>query len=54
VIDQEQRFLAAGDVVFIPRDTVHYFTNASPYPAIALVVFTPPFDGKDTVPVNTP
>ena len=54
VIDQEQRFLGVGDVVFIPRDTVHYFTNASPDPAVALVVFSPPFDGKDTVPVNTP
>jgi mannose-6-phosphate isomerase-like protein (cupin superfamily) len=54
VIDQEQRFLGAGDVVFIPRDTVHYFTNASRDPAVALVVFSPPFDGKDTVPVTTP
>ena len=54
VIAQEQRFLGVGDVVFIPRDTVHYFINVSPDPAVALVVFSPPFDGKDTVPVNTP
>ena len=54
VIAQEQRLLAAGDVVFIPRDTVHYFINASRDPAVALVIFSPPFDGKDTVPVTAP
>jgi quercetin dioxygenase-like cupin family protein len=53
-IDKQERYLRAGDAVFIPRGTVHHFTNTSPRPAVALVVFSPPFDGKDTIPVNLP
>ncbi len=44
--------LAVGDVVFIPRGMVHYFVNQDSQPAVAFVVFSPPFDGKDTVPVS--
>jgi mannose-6-phosphate isomerase-like protein (cupin superfamily) len=51
----QSRFdLTAGDVFFIPRNTPHYFVNTSPEPAAAFVVFSPPFDGKDTVPVKLP
>lgn len=46
--------LGTGDVVFIPRNTAHYFVNTSPEPAAAFVVFSPPFDGKDIVPVSLP
>lgn len=40
-----------GSVVLIPRGTPHSFVNESPEPAVVFVVFTPPFDGKDTVPI---
>lgn len=42
--------MKTGDIVFIPRGTVHYFVNTSGEPAVALGVFTPPYDGKDVVP----
>ena len=41
-----------GSVVSIPRGTPHAFVNESDRPAAVFVVFTPPFDGKDTVPVQ--
>ena len=44
--------LSAGDIVYIPRGAVHYYVNTGFEPAIAFVVFSPPFDGKDTVPVK--
>ncbi|HCY19508.1 MAG TPA: hypothetical protein DHU69_07100 [Deltaproteobacteria bacterium] len=36
-----------GDIVFIPREILHYFVNTSSEPAIAYVIFTPFYDGKD-------
>jgi mannose-6-phosphate isomerase-like protein (cupin superfamily) len=44
--------LSAGDIVYIPRGAVHYFVNTASEPTVAFVVFSPPFDGKDTVPVG--
>ena len=44
--------LGPGSVVMIPRGTPHSFVNESPEPAVAFVVFSPPFDGEDTVPVS--
>jgi mannose-6-phosphate isomerase-like protein (cupin superfamily) len=46
--------LSAGDIVYIPRGAVHYFVNTASEPTVAFVVFSPPFDGKDTVPVVKP
>jgi mannose-6-phosphate isomerase-like protein (cupin superfamily) len=46
--------LSAGDIVYIPRGAVHYFVNTAAEPAVAFVVFSPPFDGKDIVPVAKP
>jgi mannose-6-phosphate isomerase-like protein (cupin superfamily) len=46
--------LSAGDIVYIPRGAVHYYVNSGFEPSIAFVVFSPPFDGKDVVPVNKP
>ena len=46
--------LSVGDIVYIPRGAVHYFVNTSIETAVAFVVFSPPFDGKDTVPVEKP
>jgi len=37
----------AGDVVEIPRGTLHWMENTSDQASIAYVVFTPAFDGKD-------
>ena len=52
-LDQRRIELRAGDVIYIPRNAVHYFVNTSSQPAVALAVYAPPFDGKDTVPVPT-
>lgn len=41
-----------GSIIFVPHDTPHYFTSAGNGPAVAIVVFTPPYDGKDQVPVD--
>ncbi|MGH7773241.1 MAG: cupin domain-containing protein [Candidatus Binatia bacterium] len=54
VLEQRRFDLAAGDVLFIPRDVVHYFVNAFSEPSVALAIFSPPFDGKDTIPVGKP
>ena len=40
-----------GSVVVIPRGTPHSFVSESPDPAVAFVVFSPPYDGQDTVPI---
>lgn len=40
-----------GDAVFIPKGTPHYFVNDGSDPAVAIVVFSPPFTGRDQAPV---
>jgi quercetin dioxygenase-like cupin family protein len=37
----------AGDVLFIPRGTPHYYVNDGPQPTVVLAIFTPAYDGKD-------
>ncbi len=46
--------LSVGDIVYIPRNAVNYFVNTASEPTVAFVVFSPPFDGKDTVPMEKP
>jgi mannose-6-phosphate isomerase-like protein (cupin superfamily) len=46
--------LSVGDIVYIPRGAVHYFVNTASEPTVAFVLFSPPFDGKDTVSVEKP
>ncbi|HEY2919094.1 MAG TPA: cupin domain-containing protein [Candidatus Binatia bacterium] len=46
--------LKAGDIVHIPRGVPHYFVNTASEPTVALAVYSPAFDGKDTHPVNLP
>ncbi len=46
-----QTTLAAGDVVVVPRGAVHWFASVPGDEAVALVVFSPPLDAPDTVPV---
>ena len=43
--------VAPGSVFSIPRGVPHSFVNESVEPAVAFVVFTPPFDGQDTIPL---
>jgi mannose-6-phosphate isomerase-like protein (cupin superfamily) len=47
VIGREKKKVRAGSVLFIPRKVVHHFSNEASEPTVALVVFAPPFDGKD-------
>jgi quercetin dioxygenase-like cupin family protein len=46
----EPRVMGAGDVAVVPRATPHYFVNTGADPAVAFVIFAPPYDGKDQVP----
>ena len=46
-IGRETRHVCAGAVIFIPRGVVHHFTNESDPPTVGLVVYAPPFDGRD-------
>lgn len=46
--------LKAGDVIHIPRGVVHQYVNTAGEPTVALVVYAPAFDGKDTHPVTAP
>ncbi len=39
--------LGPGDLVSIPRGTIHWFVNTGREPAVALACFTPPYDGRD-------
>jgi quercetin dioxygenase-like cupin family protein len=45
--------LVAGDAALVPRGAAHWFANGGAEPAVALVVFTPPLDAPDTVPVDS-
>ena len=42
-----------GSVLYVPRGAVHAFANQSGAPAVAYAVYSPPFDGKDRVDVET-
>jgi mannose-6-phosphate isomerase-like protein (cupin superfamily) len=54
MLEQRRIDLTAGDVVYIPRGAAHYFTNTAREPTVAFAIYSPPFDGKDMVPVETP
>jgi len=47
------REIGRGDVVFIPRGTPHSFVNTGGGFAGALSFMSPPYDGKDMVPVTS-
>jgi len=51
-LDGAIRRLEAGDVAVIPRGAVHHFARTGTSPAVALVVFAPPLDAPDNVPVG--
>jgi mannose-6-phosphate isomerase-like protein (cupin superfamily) len=48
----ETRAVGEGSILYVPRATVHAFSNTSDEPAIAYAIYTPPFDGKDRVPIE--
>lgn len=52
--DQKPKAYAArpGSILFAPRGFVHGFRKTGQGPAAALSIFSPPFDGKDRVPVK--
>lgn len=50
-LDGVARPMVAGDGAFIPRGTPHWFVNQGTEPAVAVVVFAPPFAGPDQAPV---
>lgn len=52
-LGSETLAIREGSVVAIPRGVPHAFVNESRKPAAALAVFSPPFDGTDSVPVNS-
>jgi mannose-6-phosphate isomerase-like protein (cupin superfamily) len=43
-----------GDWLFVPRGIPHAFRNTGPEIAAAVAVFSPAFDGTDTLPVPEP
>jgi mannose-6-phosphate isomerase-like protein (cupin superfamily) len=51
-VGDETREVGEGSVLFVPRGVVHAFRNAGPDPAVAYVVYAPPFDGVDRVQVE--
>ena len=54
IIEDRRIDLSVGDVVYIPRGAVHYYVNSASEPTVAFVTFSPPFDGKDNIPVKAP
>lgn len=44
--------LKPGSSVFIPRTVHHKAIRRGKEPIAAFVIFTPPYDGKDSIPVN--
>lgn len=50
VFINDRRFLLTpGSVCHIPRGVPHYCVNLGPTPLVAVLVFTPPFDGQDRI-----
>jgi len=54
LIGDQTKPIGAHSVVYVPRHTVHSMHNTTNKPLIGYAVFTPPFDGKDRVPVDKP
>ena len=52
MLEQKQIELRRGDILFIPRGSVHYFVNTFSEPSVGLAVFSPVFAGKDSIPVG--
>ena len=46
--------LKAGDIVHVQRGVPHQYVNTASEPTVLLAVYSPPFDGKDNIPVDGP
>jgi quercetin dioxygenase-like cupin family protein len=44
--------LQQGDAVVVPRGEPHWWASEGAFPAVTLVVFSPPLDAPDAVPVE--
>jgi mannose-6-phosphate isomerase-like protein (cupin superfamily) len=51
-LGEEERSVGEGSILYVPRGVAHAFRNQSHEPAAAYGVYTPPFDGRDRVPVT--
>ncbi len=52
LIGDEERTLGPRSIVYVPRGVPHSMRNTSGTPLYGYAVFSPPFDGKDRVPVE--
>ena len=50
-LDGRKEVLKRGDVAFIPKGKVHYYTNRGEI-SVLLAVFSPAYDGSDSVKVE--
>lgn len=53
-LGQERRPVGEGSILYVPRGTLHAFSNESGEPASAYAMYTPPFDGQDRVDIEAP
>lgn len=53
-IDGEERPVGKGSLIYVPRGAVHAFINHSEQPAVAYVLYSPPYDGTDRQLVTAP
>ncbi len=51
-IDDYRHPARPGDVFHIPRGTPHFCDNTGAEPLVAVLIFTPPYDLKDSIPVE--
>jgi mannose-6-phosphate isomerase-like protein (cupin superfamily) len=51
-IDGEKKYVEKGDIIFIPKNKVHFFVNKGINPALALVISSPPLQKEDYLPVK--
>lgn len=50
-LDGKKEVLEEGDIAFIPKGAVHFFKNLDEI-SILLAIFSPKYDGKDSVKVE--
>lgn len=50
-LDGKREKLSEGDIAFIPRRKVHFYTNTSVV-SVLLANFSPKYDGKDSIKVE--
>ena len=51
-MDKVRIALSAGDIAHIPRGAPHHYVNTDLEPSAAFVIFTPPYEDTDAIPLN--